>query len=271
MTKTKVAIIGSGNIGTDLMFKVMRHRRASSRWARWSASTRPPTAWRAPRGSAWPTTARGRRRTDRACRSSTTSTSSSTPPRRGRTVTTTRCCAPHGKRLIDLTPAAIGPYRRAGGQPRRAPRRAERQHGHLRRPGDDSDRRRGRPRWPRCTTPRSSPRSPRSPPARARAPISTSSPRPPRAAIEKVGGAASGKAIIVLNPAEPPLIMRDTVYCLSRRRRPGARSQARSKRWSPTVQAYVPGYRLKQEVQFERSGADDTGRPDPGRRHASTA
>jgi len=69
-------------------------------------------------------------------------------------------------------------------------------------------------------------------------------------AIEAVGGAERGKAIIVLNPAEPPLIMRDTVYCLT----DDADTYAieRSIRQMVTeVQTYVPGYRLKQNVQFE--------------------
>ncbi|WP_142417643.1 acetaldehyde dehydrogenase [Citrobacter braakii] len=69
-------------------------------------------------------------------------------------------------------------------------------------------------------------------------------------AIEVVGGAAKGKAIIVLNPAEPPLMMRDTVYVLSE-----AASQleveASINDMAAAVQAYVPGYRLKQRVQFE--------------------
>jgi acetaldehyde dehydrogenase len=74
-------------------------------------------------------------------------------------------------------------------------------------------------------------------------------------AIETVGGARRGKAVIVLNPAEPPLIMRDTVYCLCDDGDEGAITAA-VEAMVKTVQAYVPGYRLKQAVQFERIGAN---------------
>lgn len=72
-------------------------------------------------------------------------------------------------------------------------------------------------------------------------------------AIREVGGAGAGKAIIVLNPAEPPLIMRDTVYCLAQTRDREAVRTAIEKMVAE-VQAYVPGYRLKQAVQFEVIG-----------------
>ncbi|MGA6226323.1 acetaldehyde dehydrogenase (acetylating) [Streptomyces umbrinus] len=75
-------------------------------------------------------------------------------------------------------------------------------------------------------------------------------------AIEKVGGAARGKAIIVLNPAEPPLIMRDTVHCLVSACDEQAVT-ASVEEMVGRVQAYVPGYRLKQKVQFEQVGTDD--------------
>ncbi len=69
-------------------------------------------------------------------------------------------------------------------------------------------------------------------------------------AIESVGGAAVGKAIIVLNPAEPPLLMRDTVYVLSELADTAA-VEAAVNDMVARVAAYVPGYRLKQQVQFE--------------------
>ena len=69
-------------------------------------------------------------------------------------------------------------------------------------------------------------------------------------AIEVVGGAAKGKAIIILNPAEPPLMMRDTVYCLSEMADEDEIA-ASVERMAADVQKYVAGYRLKQKVQFD--------------------
>jgi acetaldehyde dehydrogenase len=74
-------------------------------------------------------------------------------------------------------------------------------------------------------------------------------------AIEVVGGAARGKAIIVLNPAEPPVMMRDTVYVLSELA-DQARVEASVEAMAAAVHAYVPGYRLKQKVQFDVIPAD---------------
>ncbi|WP_369204887.1 acetaldehyde dehydrogenase (acetylating) [Streptomyces sp. PU-14G] len=73
-------------------------------------------------------------------------------------------------------------------------------------------------------------------------------------AIRTVGGAEAGKAIIVLNPAEPPLVMRDTVYCLlASPLDDGTRERISDsvRRMTEAVQEYVPGYRLKQDVQFD--------------------
>lgn len=70
-------------------------------------------------------------------------------------------------------------------------------------------------------------------------------------AIEAVGGAGRGKAIIIMNPAEPPLLMRDTVYVLSEAADEAA-VEASIQSTVAAVQAYVPGYRLKQKVQFDR-------------------
>ncbi len=74
--------------------------------------------------------------------------------------------------------------------------------------------------------------------------------------LETVGGAQRGKAIIILNPAEPPMIMRDTVFTLSS----GASEheiEASIETMVNKVRLYVPGYTLKQEVQFERFGMNN--------------
>lgn len=69
-------------------------------------------------------------------------------------------------------------------------------------------------------------------------------------AIEKVGGAEKGKAIIILNPAEPPLVMRDTVFTLSEQ---ADKEQIKGSihEMVKEVQNYVPGYELHQEIQFD--------------------
>jgi acetaldehyde dehydrogenase len=75
-------------------------------------------------------------------------------------------------------------------------------------------------------------------------------------AIEVVGGAGRGKAIIVLNPAEPPLIMRDTVLCLADEADPEEIRDSVA-RMAKDVAEYVPGYRLKQQVQVTRLEPDE--------------
>ena len=69
-------------------------------------------------------------------------------------------------------------------------------------------------------------------------------------AIEKIGGAQRGKAIIVLNPAEPPMVMRDTVFTLSENADQDKIKQSVADMVAK-VQKYVPGYQLHQEVQFD--------------------
>jgi len=75
-------------------------------------------------------------------------------------------------------------------------------------------------------------------------------------AIEKVGGAKKGKAIIVLNPAEPPVMMRDTIFTFSEDGNEAEITQS-VEEMVKAVQSYVPGYRLKQSVQFERYTAEN--------------
>ena len=71
------------------------------------------------------------------------------------------------------------------------------------------------------------------------------------AAVESIGGAKQGKAIIIINPADPPLIMRDTIHCLTESE-PDQKAIAQSiHEMVREVQRYVPGYRLKNGPVFE--------------------
>lgn len=70
-------------------------------------------------------------------------------------------------------------------------------------------------------------------------------------AVEKIGGAKKGKAIIVINPAEPPLIMRDTVHCLVEGEPKEAEITASVHAMIAEVQKYVPGYRLVNGPVFD--------------------
>jgi acetaldehyde/propanal dehydrogenase len=70
-------------------------------------------------------------------------------------------------------------------------------------------------------------------------------------AIERVGGAKQGKAIIIINPAEPPLIMRDTVHCLTELEPDRERISAAIDTMVREVQRYVPGYRVVNGPVFD--------------------
>lgn len=76
-------------------------------------------------------------------------------------------------------------------------------------------------------------------------------------ALEQVGGAQRGKAVMILNPADPPILMRNTVYCLV----DGDVDQAAIEKsildMVDKVRGYVAGYRLKQRVQLETFGHDN--------------
>jgi acetaldehyde dehydrogenase len=69
--------------------------------------------------------------------------------------------------------------------------------------------------------------------------------------VEVIGGAKRGKAIIVLNPSDPPLVMRDTIFCAIPADVDTGAIDASIQAMAAEVASYVPGYRLLQEPQFE--------------------
>jgi len=70
-------------------------------------------------------------------------------------------------------------------------------------------------------------------------------------AVEVLGGAARGKAIIVLNPADPPIMMRDTIFCSLPADADRDKVEGSIRQMVESVQTYVPGYRLRTDPQFD--------------------
>lgn len=251
--RLKVAIIGSGNIGTDLMIKVMRHSDVLEMGAMAGIDPRSDGLARAARLGV-PVTHEGMEGL----------TSLPVWPEIDLVLdaTSAGAHAAHsavataaGKVVIDLTPAAIGPYvvPVVNGE------------AHLGAPNVNMVTCGGQATIPIVAAVASvatvhyaeivASIASRSAGPGTRANIDEFTETTARA-IEEVGGAASGKAIIILNPAEPPMMMRDTVFTLSSGADESAIEQA-VQAMVARVAAYVPGYRLKQRVQFERFGSND--------------
>jgi acetaldehyde dehydrogenase len=74
-------------------------------------------------------------------------------------------------------------------------------------------------------------------------------------ALQVVGGAQRGKAVMILNPAEPPVLMRNTVYCLVDGDTDHRQIETDVLAMVDSVSTYTPGYRLKQRIQFETFSA----------------
>jgi acetaldehyde dehydrogenase len=253
--RTKVAIIGSGNIGTDLMIKVLRLSETLEMGAMVGIDEASDGLARARRFGV-PVTHEGVEGLIAMPHFDEIDIVFDATSAKAH-VANAAALRPHGKRLVDLTPAAIGPFV--------VP--AVNLDQHL-----DS----GDVNMVTCggqaTIPIVAAVARTTPAAYAEivASIASKSAGPgTRANIDEftettseaivaVGGAARGKAIIILNPAEPPLIMRDTVFCLVGDEAPDLADRIRVSvaAMVAEVAAYVPGYRLKQEVQVIPVPAD---------------
>ena len=248
-TKTKVAIIGSGNIGTDLMIKVIRNSVGLEMGAMVGIDPNSDGLARARRLGV-PTTSDGVEGLIGLPNFAEIDVVFDATSAKAH-IANAALLEPFGKRLIDLTPAAIGPFVVP------AVNLAD----HEDAPNVNMVTCGGQATIPIvAAVSRVAP----VPYAEIVASIASKSAGPgTRAnideftettthAIESVGGAQRGKAVIILNPADPPLIMRDTVYCLVAAGDEATHDRIREsvKQMVSDVASYVPGYRLKQEIQI---------------------
>ncbi|WP_411122680.1 acetaldehyde dehydrogenase (acetylating) [Streptomyces sp. x-19] len=252
--RTKVAIVGSGNIGTDLMIKVLRTSDVLTVAALAGIDPASDGLARARRLGV-PTTHDGvdglLARPDFDEIALVFDATSAAAHRR-----TAAVLAPHRKQLIDLTPAALGPFVVP-------PVNLD---AHLHTPDLNMVTCGGQATVPIvAAVSRVAPVryaeivasiSARSAGPGTRANIDEFTETTARA-LEVVGGAARGKAVIVLNPADPPPLMRDTVHCVVDASADGAALTEAIHSMVAEVAAYVPGYRLKQEVQIRPIAPND--------------
>ncbi|GAA0716942.1 acetaldehyde dehydrogenase (acetylating) [Dactylosporangium roseum] len=250
MSRTKVAIIGSGNIGTDLMIKVLRTAQHLEMGAMVGIDPSSDGLARAARMKV-PTVHDGVEGLIRLPNFDEIEIVFDATSAKSHEYNASRL-APFGKRLIDLTPAAIGPYVIP----------AVNLDQHLDAPNVNMVTCGGQATIPVVAA---ISRVVPVPYAEIVASIASKSAgsgtranideftETTSAAITQVGGAQRGKAIIILNPAEPPLIMRDTVFALvdALEAAPDVASEIRRsiEKMVADVAVYVPGYRLKQQVQ----------------------
>jgi acetaldehyde dehydrogenase len=251
--KVKAAIIGSGNIGTDLMIKILRHGEHLELAAMVGIDPESDGLARAKRmGVA--TTHEGiegfkKMESFKDVKIVFDATSAYAHKEHD------AMCRQYGKQMVDLTPAAIGPFTIP----------AVNMSEHLDAPNVNMVTCGGQATIPMVAAVSRVARvryaeivasvSSRSAGPGTRANIDEFT-RTTARGVEVVGGAERGKAIIILNPAEPPMIMRDTVYTLCDEV-DTALIEKSVKDMVKSVQVYVPGYRLKQEVQFERFGSNN--------------
>ena len=251
MAKVKAAIIGSGNIGTDLMIKIMRTSKNLEMGAMVGIDPNSDGLARASRMGV-PVTHEGieglRKMPEYKDIKVVFDATSA-----GAHIKNNEILQRDGKKVIDLTPAAIGPFTIP----------AINGDANINEPNVNMVTCGGQATIPMVyAVARASKRTlygeivasvaSKSAGPGTRANIDEFTETTSKA-IEILGGAERGKAIIILNPAEPPLIMRDTVFVLSQGGSP-EEIEASILQMEKDVQKYVPGYRLKQKVQFEQIG-----------------
>lgn len=249
MAKMRAVIIGPGNIGTDLMYKALR-----SEWIEplWSVGIDPASEGLAlARSQGLKTTHEGldsvlEAITDDGVGIAFDATSAYVHAENSRKL------IERGIRVIDLTPAAIGPYCIP-------PVNLE---AHL---GSDEMNVNMVSCGGQATIPMVAAVSRVQPVAYGEIIATVSSrsigpgtrnnidefTRTTAAGVEKVGGAKQGKAIIIINPADPPIIMRDTIHCLTEEEPDQAAITASIHAMVAEVQRYVPGYMLKNGPVFD--------------------